>query len=39
MLIKTLSYREEPLASVLDKALSGGCEGVVLLPHNASNDS
>jgi hypothetical protein len=25
--------------AVLDKALSGGCEGVVLMPHNASNDS
>ncbi|MGZ5031714.1 MAG: PTS sugar transporter subunit IIA [Usitatibacter sp.] len=29
MLIRTLSYREEPLMSVLEKALAGAIEGVV----------
>jgi PTS system ascorbate-specific IIA component len=29
MLIRALSYRQEPLAVVVDKALSGGTEGVV----------
>jgi PTS system mannose-specific IIA component len=29
MLIRALSYREEPLATVRDKALAGACEGVV----------
>jgi PTS system mannose-specific IIA component len=38
MLIKALSYREEPLAAVLDKALSGAHEGVVLMPHTRCNE-
>ena len=29
MLIRAISYREEPLATVRDKAQSGACEGVV----------
>jgi PTS system mannose-specific IIA component len=29
MLIRALSYREEPLLAVRDKALAGACEGVV----------
>ena len=29
MLIRALSYRHEPLASVRDKAQTGACEGVV----------
>lgn len=29
MLIRALSYRDEPLPSVLDKALSGAAEGVM----------
>jgi PTS system ascorbate-specific IIA component len=32
MLIRALTYRNEPLAVVLDKALSGGTEGVVRMP-------
>ena len=32
MLIRALTYRNEPLAVVLEKALSGGIEGVVLMP-------
>ena len=32
MLIRALSYRQEPLAVVVDKALSGGTEGVVHIP-------
>jgi mannose PTS system EIIA component len=39
MLIRALTYRDEPLATVVDKALSGGCDGVILLnadaPHAA----
>jgi mannose PTS system EIIA component len=35
MLIRTLSYRDEPLMSVLEKALTGGVEGVVRLDANA----
>ena len=29
MLIRALTYRDEPLATVVEKAVSGGCEGVV----------
>ena len=29
MLVRALTYRESPLAVVVDKAISGGCEGVV----------
>ena len=32
MLIRALSYRAEPLAVLLEKALSGGIEGVVHMP-------
>lgn len=32
MLIRALSYRNEPLATVTEKALSGGAEGVVHMP-------
>ncbi len=31
MLIRALTYRDEPLAAVVDKAASGGYEGVVRL--------
>jgi PTS system ascorbate-specific IIA component len=31
MLIRALTYRTQPLAVVVDKAISGGCEGVVHL--------
>jgi mannose PTS system EIIA component len=39
MLIRVLTYREKPLSTVLTKAVSGGCEGVLRLPislHNAA---
>jgi PTS system mannose-specific IIA component len=29
MLIKVLNYRDLPLEDVIDKALSGGCGGIV----------
>jgi PTS system ascorbate-specific IIA component len=32
MLIRALSYRQEPLQVVVEKALSGGTEGVVHIP-------
>ncbi len=40
MLIRALTYREEPLAGVVEKAVSGGCDGVVRLNpeiRNAAN--
>jgi PTS system mannose-specific IIA component len=43
MLIRALTYREKPLATLLSKAVSGGCEGVVRIPplalHNAATGS
>jgi PTS system ascorbate-specific IIA component len=33
MLIRALTYRDEPLEVVIDKALSGGVEGVTRMPH------
>jgi PTS system mannose-specific IIA component len=40
MLIRALTYREKPLATLLMKAVSGGCEGVLRIPpltlHNAA---
>src|SRR3954466_7257104 len=38
MLIKALSYREQPLATALAKAMAGGAEGICLLPHCGSNN-
>ena len=35
MLIRALTYREEPLDAVLAKALSGGSEGVMRMPAKA----
>jgi mannose PTS system EIIA component len=32
MLIRALTYRDQPLATVVQKALSGGREGVIVLP-------
>jgi len=29
MLIRAINYRDEPLASVLDKALTGATEGIL----------
>ena len=43
MLIRALTYRERPLATLLLKAVSGGCEGVMRIPalslHNAATGS
>jgi PTS system ascorbate-specific IIA component len=43
MLIRVLTYRDRPLATVLTKAVSGGCEGVMRIPpftlHNAATGS
>jgi PTS system ascorbate-specific IIA component len=43
MLIRALTYREKPLATLLIKAVSGGCEGVLRIPpltlHNAATGS
>ncbi len=38
MLIRALNYRDEPLAAVLEKSLSGAIEGVTRLVHASSND-
>src|SRR4051812_5493871 len=35
MLIRALTYRDEPLATVVEKAVSGGCEGVVRMDGHA----
>jgi mannose PTS system EIIA component len=37
MLIRALTYRDEPLASVTEKAMSGGQEGVVHLTSDICN--
>jgi len=37
MLIRALTYREEPLATVVEKAMSGGLEGVAHLSMDACN--
>ena len=39
MLIRALTYRREPLATVIDKAVSGGCEGVVRMNGNGESGS
>jgi PTS system ascorbate-specific IIA component len=42
MLIRALTYREEPLATVAEKAVSGACDGVIRLNselRNAANRS
>ncbi len=39
MLIRALSYREQPLASVVEKAFAGGVEGITRMAHVCSNDS
>src|SRR5215208_4695478 len=40
MLIRALTYREKPLSTLIVKAISGGCEGVLRIPsltlHNAA---
>jgi PTS system mannose-specific IIA component len=37
MLIRALTYREEPLATVVEKAMSGGLDGVIHLNTDACN--
>jgi len=32
MLVRALTYRNEPLAKLVEKAVSGGCEGVTRMP-------
>lgn len=32
MLVRALTYREKPLATIVTKAVSGGCEGVIRVP-------
>ena len=43
MLIRALTYRDKALSTVLTKAVSGGCEGVMRIPplslHNAATGS
>jgi PTS system ascorbate-specific IIA component len=45
MLIRSLTYRDNPLATIVAKAVSGGCEGVIRVPpalatvHNAATGS
>lgn len=43
MLIRALTYRDRPLATLIVKAVSGGCEGVMRIPplalHNAATGS
>jgi mannose PTS system EIIA component len=43
MLIRALTYRDRPLATLVNKAVSGGCEGVIRIPplslHNAATGS
>jgi len=37
MLVRALTYRNEPLADLVERAMSGGCEGVVHLNSDACN--
>ena len=43
MLIRVLNYRDRDLATIVTKAVSGGCEGVMRVPmfklHNAASGS
>ena len=43
MVIRALTYRDRPLATLVTKAVSGGCEGVLRIPplalHNAATGS
>jgi hypothetical protein len=39
MLIKALSYRDQPLSTALAKAVAGGGEGICLIPQSSSNDA
>ncbi len=39
MLVRALTYRNEPLARMVEKALSGGCEGVVHMNADRCSDA
>jgi PTS system ascorbate-specific IIA component len=39
MLIRVLNYRDRPLATLVAKALSGGCDGVLRIPALAASDA
>jgi len=43
MLIRVLTYRDRDLQTIVTKAISGGCEGVMRVPlfklHNAATGS
>ncbi|HXF66982.1 MAG TPA: PTS fructose transporter subunit IIA [Burkholderiales bacterium] len=39
MLIRVLTYRDRPLATVVAKAVSGGCDGVVRIPALVVNNA
>ena len=43
MLVRALTYRDKSLQTIITKAVSGGCEGVVRIPslavHNAATGS
>ncbi len=39
MLIRALSYREQSLPALVEKAFAGGAEGITRMAHLCSNDS
>ena len=39
MLIRALSYREQPLEVAVTKAMTGGADGICLIPQRSSNDA
>jgi PTS system ascorbate-specific IIA component len=39
MLIRVLNYRDQPLPTIVAKAVSGGCEGVVRMPALVVNNA
>ncbi|MBI2297006.1 MAG: PTS sugar transporter subunit IIA [Betaproteobacteria bacterium] len=39
MLIRVLNYRDQPLQTIVAKAVSGGCEGVVRMPALVVNNA
>ncbi|MBM3357215.1 MAG: PTS fructose transporter subunit IIA [Betaproteobacteria bacterium] len=39
MLIRVLTYRDKPLQTVVTKAVSGGCDGVVRIPALVVNNA
>lgn len=39
MLLRALTYRDRPLAALVAKAVSGGCEGVVRIPAPALSNA